>query len=339
MNNNPIISIIIPVYNTGENLRTCIDSILNQTYKEFEILIINDGSTDNTKDICEEYNKQYSAITVLNQNNLGVSAARNKGIYNSKGTYLMFVDSDDWIEERSLEVIIKSLEEYNSDILMFGRINDYFKDGNLIKSSIIGINNTVHSKIDEINKIWIYLFNSCDFPSSCNKVFRAEIIKTNLIEYNVNSIVYEDFDFNLRVLNKCSNITIISENLYHYNLQSDVNPLSKRDKLNLVYDISEVVNSLNNFLNKINLSEKHMMEMYSYIFNLYLYCLKKIAIDKKVFNLNDKMDVLKSIKLDNNFKNIMNSYGNEIRFYKIIYHLIKYNLYIIAYLLIKLKLD
>lgn len=115
-----IISVIVPVYNAEKWLRECIDSILTQTYSNIELVLINDGSTDNSLAICQEYARKDDRVIVLDQENAGPSAARNNGIRNCNGDYLCFVDSDDWLEPDACEQLIKAVYDTNADMVVYG---------------------------------------------------------------------------------------------------------------------------------------------------------------------------------------------------------------------------
>ena len=119
-----LISIIVPIYNVEKYLRQCLDSIQNQTYQNFECLLINDGSPDNSADICREYVEKDSRFRYFEKENGGLSDARNHGIRQSKGSYLTFVDSDDWLENDALQLLYGALEKENADISI-GRYNCY----------------------------------------------------------------------------------------------------------------------------------------------------------------------------------------------------------------------
>ena len=116
MINNALISVIIPVYNVEQYLHKCIDSILEQTFQNFELILVDDGSTDNSGKICDEYAIKDKRIIVIHQNNAGVSAARNTGLDSAKGEYIYFLDSDDWIESNALELLISLIEKNNLDL-------------------------------------------------------------------------------------------------------------------------------------------------------------------------------------------------------------------------------
>lgn len=112
----PLVSIIVPVYNVEEYLHRCIDSILAQTFTDFELILVDDGSTDNSGEICDMYSQKDSRIIVIHQSNQGVSAARNQGIISAKGSYITFIDSDDWISSRLLERLLLSCEKNDSQM-------------------------------------------------------------------------------------------------------------------------------------------------------------------------------------------------------------------------------
>ena len=114
--NNPLVSVIIPVYNTAKHLPTCLNSIINQTYQNLEIIVIDDGSTDNSSEIIKQYNEKDNRIKAFTQKNQGLSAARNTGLKNATGKYVTFVDSDDMIETNMIEKLLLALEKTKSDI-------------------------------------------------------------------------------------------------------------------------------------------------------------------------------------------------------------------------------
>jgi len=121
---NELVSIIVPVYNTEKYIRQCLDSILNQTYQNFECLLINDGSSDNSADICREYVAKDARFRYFEKENGGVSSARNLGMERSGGAYITFIDSDDWLENDALQLLHGALKKENADISI-GRYNCY----------------------------------------------------------------------------------------------------------------------------------------------------------------------------------------------------------------------
>ena len=112
-----LVSIIVPVYNTEDYLAQCIDSLINQTYKSIEIILVNDGSTDNSLKICQQYSEQFSNIRIINRHNMGVSAARNCGMRQSHGVYFTFVDSDDILCSDAVEIMYRLITEHSADMV------------------------------------------------------------------------------------------------------------------------------------------------------------------------------------------------------------------------------
>lgn len=119
MNNQPLISVIIPVYNVEEYLRECVESVINQTYENLEIILVDDGSTDSSGKICEEYLDKDSRVTVIHQKNSGPSKTRNTGINNANGKYIYFLDSDDYIELNAVERLVTTAESNSADLVFF----------------------------------------------------------------------------------------------------------------------------------------------------------------------------------------------------------------------------
>lgn len=332
----PKFSIIVPTYNAELYINRCIDSILSQTFKDFEVIIINDGSKDKTSEICKAISIKDKRVKIYNKENGGVSSARNYGIDRCSGQYIMFIDSDDWIKQNSLEVLMRNIQNNENDIIIYSRVDDYRSENKLVKSIIKGISNKMKIDIDNMNEYFIYLFKSIDIPSSCNKIFKADIIKNNNIKYNTSMIFYEDFDFNLRYLLLSKSILVIPDILYHYNIDSEIDYISKREKLNLAEDVHYLLQSLDCFLKKINLKDDEIIDIYEYITCLYSLCFNKIINYK--CDMKNKIEVLKFIKNDKYFINMVNSYGINMRFYKILVPLLNSKQYRLAYHFIKFRL-
>ena len=333
------VSVIVPIYNKKSSLNKCIESIINQTFVDFELIIIDDGSTDGSGEICDSFSEKDRRIKVFHKKNEGVSAARNTGIEKSSGKYILFIDSDDWIEINTIEVLVNSIKKFNSDLVMCSISYDYYVDKKLDSNLIKGISNINNYNVKELGNNFKELFEKCNFLSSCNKIFLANIIKENNIKYDTDCIIYEDFDFNLKVLDKSDRITIIPDILYHYIIQKNESILSRRNKINLVEDINKVTTSLITFLNNINLNNEDMKYMYEYMFVLYHHCINKLIQVKNEEPMNKKIEVLKNLKKDKNFELIMGNYGENILFYRVIYFLIKMKMFYIAYFLIRIKLE
>jgi len=200
-----LISVIIPAYNASKTIYKTLDSLLEQTRSDFEVLIIDDGSVDNTYEVCTAYTKERN-FRVLKQENKGVSAARNLGINNAKGDYLLFMDADDFISKSAINEIYKYLEKNNSDIVFF---NYYIKNknveipvsysGELVKDKII----TNIMKGDVRGFVW-------------NKVFRKSFIQENNLFFSENLKYCEDEEFLLDSIWLSDKISYLNTHLYYY---------------------------------------------------------------------------------------------------------------------------
>ena len=195
-----LLSVIVPVYNVEKYLERCLKSILNQTYENMEILLIDDGSTDTSLKICNEYAKKDKRIRVIHQENKGLSATRNVGLDNMKGDYVSFVDSDDWINPNIYDLAIKNMEKSNADVLDFGckKVMQYenMEKGKVDSYSIREYRN------DEILERYLYRgLTSKNAPFTMwRKIFKKEVFREiRLPEGRIN----EDIITVFRVLMNC----------------------------------------------------------------------------------------------------------------------------------------
>lgn len=202
---NPQISIIIPVYNSEEYLKQCLDSILSQDFEAYEILLINDGSTDGSGEICEAYAGKDKRIRVFHQPNAGVSNARNKGIEAAQGEWLTFVDSDDYIKEDYFGVLNQKTE---ADWLFLNI--DREKDGQL--QTHLRFENHSYARAEFIATFSLYPH----FPGPYAKFFRTSLIKTHKLKFNPDLKFAEDALFNLKYLKFCGKITTTNASIYIY---------------------------------------------------------------------------------------------------------------------------
>ena len=209
---NPKISIIVPVYNVERYLRQCIDSILAQTYTDFELLLIDDGSPDNSGNICDEYAKKDPRIRVFHKPNGGVSTARNMGIDNAKGEYISFIDADDYVEPNFLEEMLNAMNRYNADLVCCGVWVGVKADG-----SYVSIRSTASDKVFNRKEGLIEMFAMDSFHVwPYNKLYKASIIKGNGLKFPVGIRYSEDQVFVTRYIMLCFKVVYISKVLYHY---------------------------------------------------------------------------------------------------------------------------
>ena len=201
------ISIIVPVYNVEKYLRRCLDSILAQTYTDYEIILVNDGSTDGSLSICEEYARANGKIKIVSKENGGISSARNAGIREAAGKYIMFCDSDDYVHKTWCERLVRTAERHPEALIACDVA--FAEPGKGEEDKII-------EKTGEIALSYLDLFKLGVSPYSCNKIFRTEIIKDIDLLFDENRRFGEDVGFVVEYCKHCSEIYFISEKLYYY---------------------------------------------------------------------------------------------------------------------------
>lgn len=200
----PMISIIIPVYKVEPYLRQCVDSVLRQTYRDIEILLIDDGSPDRCGEICDEYAEKDVRVRVFHTENRGLSAARNLGLKESSGDYIGFVDSDDWIEPDMYEVLLRRIEETGADVSVCGLWHEFIKSNT--KSSCI-------EAVYDSNEA-IYMLICGDFKDLVmNKLW----VRKLAVQFQFpEGRVYEDIFTVYKVLQKTQKVAMVNKPLYHY---------------------------------------------------------------------------------------------------------------------------
>ena len=207
---NIIISIIIPIYNVEDYLERCLDSILNQNISNYiELICINDGSTDNSLSILENYKRDYSFITLINQTNIGLGATRNKGMKMATGKYLMFVDSDDWLEQGCFPTLITYAKDLDSDFIEFETL---VRNNNceLIKSY-----NTFNEEYTEY-PLENYLQNTNTLLiTAWSKLWNREFIIKNHIYFEENTR-WEDIEFSHAAFNLAESVSNRKVKVYNY---------------------------------------------------------------------------------------------------------------------------
>lgn len=202
------ISVIIPVYNSEKYLEECLDSILNQNYNNMEVILVNDGSIDSSEAICKTYAKKDKRIKLINKKNGGVSSARNQGLVECTGDYIMFMDSDDLLHQNALKNIGKNIGD--NDTLVFGYTRKYKHKE---KTSLCNYN----LKIEDIEEKIIN--DDCVGGYLWNKVFSSNIIKNNKLFFDEDIYFCEDLVFVLEYIKLAKKIRYISQCLYLYRMR------------------------------------------------------------------------------------------------------------------------
>ncbi|RGW20817.1 glycosyltransferase family 2 protein [Ruminococcus sp. AF13-28] len=215
------ISIIVPVYNSEKYIVACIDSLVKQEFNDFEIILVDDGSTDNSGKLCEKYAAEYDQIILITKENGGLCSARNAGIDIARGEYLLFIDNDDKLEDDALSIIWRAIRELECDILRFNRKRvQIFKNGKKKEDiyGCIGIcseNEKVVMTRDQFFENYRKVRSSGCFSGIWNGIFKKSLF-SNLRFNSKITAGGEDWIMNLELYNRCSNIGFISDVLYTY---------------------------------------------------------------------------------------------------------------------------
>ncbi len=183
-----MISVIVPIYNIENHLSKCLYSILNQTYKDFELILVDDGSTDTSGAICDEFAEKDNRITVIHKENGGVSSARNEGLSYARGEYITFVDGDDFVNDRMLEILLKNAQEHNCDISCC-QLQTVYDNGTKTKS--FANKSGVIPKEKIIENYFFDAFTKEIMYSQCNKIFKKELLL---------NIYYKDYKYGEDIL-------------------------------------------------------------------------------------------------------------------------------------------
>ena len=308
--NKSKISIIIPVYNSENTINRCIDSLLKQTYKNFEIIVINDGSTDKTLKIINDYQKKHNNIFVYSQKNSGAGEARNNGLKKAKGKYVTFVDSDDTLCEFALENMTKHLND-DTDIVVSG-----FK-------KIDSNNNILFEMIPE-NNYWTEL----KFTATVFKLYKKSFLTRNMIKYPKFEI-FEDLCFSLSSYTKTNNIAINNNSDYiiHKNSHSITSTLNNKPCKDCI-DALKFVNNLSN-ISKYDNKVLQFFYMKTLILNII------IQLDGHCLNQLNKIYVQ-----DYKYIKSINLCGKKIRFHWEKYETNSLNLFINLFIFFtKLRLN
>lgn len=225
---------MVPVYNVEKYIRECIDSVLNQTYFDFELILVDDGSKDDSGKICDEYASKDNRIVVIHKENGGLISARRTAIKVAQGEYCLFLDSDDYLEHNTLEVLSRKIISYNCDCVYFGYIyvdenSDFIKYSDDIKTEQF---------INESKSYYKRVFCNSSFNSLCRKAVRRTLIPDIDYSQYYHISLGEDLLQTIHILRNVENVLFISECLYNYRM----NPLSMTHSVTYeTYDIDSTV--------------------------------------------------------------------------------------------------
>lgn len=279
------VSIIVPIYNSEKFLKKCLDSLINQTYKNIEIVCVNDGSKDNSLEILKDYKSKDNRVVVIDKENEGVSIARNTGIQKATGEYITFVDSDDWVDEDFIEKLYTALKEQNVEVVR----GNFYKNSNYETHDFVGNlkdlkNKTFFTTEKKFSNSVINKIATGELP--CYVVLlmasKENILKTPL--FNSELKLMEDVVFYMNLLNNVESIYFLDTPIYHYYENKDSCTLAEENYIRNMYNVGRVNFYIKDILKESKFDKEcidifntyHSNLISNFVFNIY-----KIKKDKK----------------------------------------------------------
>lgn len=314
-----IVTIIVPVYNAEKYLDRCLESLVNQTVADIEIILVDDGSIDDSLSICKKWATKDNRITIIEQDNSGVSIARNKGIEKSKSEFILLLDSDDWFDLNTVEVLLNEQRKFNSDCVIFG-FNQ--TSGNIWAPKT----NKVYKSLVELKNDFTFWLNTELLSSAVNKLYKRDLIKRL---YPVDMAFGEDLLFSLDYLDQSKCVSFIKNPLYQHEVYNNMS-LTHTFNIKRFHDIEIIQKRILEFA--LDKNDKALYRKYL------ADCIRII----RSFLLCDKSYTEKKLVLKDWFEN---SYFKEIKLnqYSLIWQnrlllsIIQFKLFPLAYLLVNWK--
>ncbi len=293
--NRPLISIIVPIYNNEKYIDKCILSIINQIYTNLQIILIDDGSQDNSGNICDKYAKYDNRIQVIHKKNTGVADTRNIGIGMAEGEYIGFVDSDDYISLKMYEYLYNLIITKNAD-LSICNVYNVIGDKNIIQNKQNGIQ--IYNKIDILKEI-IMDRNVQSYP--VNKLYKRELLKDIVYPVGKN---YEDIATTFHIIEKCNKVVVSDKPLYYY--------LKREDSIVSTIKEETIKDYINIIIERFLYIEQYYSDLK--IVNIYYLAKTLITAHNDINNLSNPSKEIKK-ELNTLFKltqKYMKDYGNEV---------------------------
>lgn len=284
---NPKISVIVPVYNVEQYLRRCIDSILSQTFSDFELLLIDDGSKDKSGDICDEYAAKDARIRVFHKVNGGVSSARNLGLVKANGEFIFFVDSDDYLDNTHLENYSKDID--NFDLIFQGYKLVDETTGKILEKKTFHEIETLD--FESSMNVMEQIFSIGNFfGPTWNKIFRASIISENEIKFKEDVNLREDEIFTFSYCRFVSRIKVLDSDSYNY--QKTSNSLMRRKWLDPLM-LEKVLLYSENATSHLKLSLSFRKKIDAYLTDSWSWCLGMCYSPKHLICYKQRLEILK----------------------------------------------
>ena len=288
----PLLTVVIPVYNVENYLKRCIESILIQEWNNYDILLVDDGSTDNSPQICDGYAKAYDFISVIHKKNGGLSAARNTGISNAEGEYVYFPDSDDWIEPDTFIALAEVVESQKFDIISFNREFVKGEEDAIVSDSLV-------TQVFEGKDAFVQMLKHSYITGFANdKIYRKSLFTDNDIQFPIGKY-YEDLGTNYKLFLSAKKVYATNQKYYHYLIDNpdSITQSWNEKKFSDMFGFYKEVFYSDFVRSQLNKEELQMSQLY-YVNGLVhiLASLYKSKLDKEYIDITDevKQELLKN---------------------------------------------
>lgn len=326
---SPFISIIVPVYNAAQTIEKCVSSLTSQSYRNIEVLLVNNASTDCSLEVCKDLAAKDSRVKVIDHFEKGVSTARNRGIDESAGDYVMFVDADDWIDDNVCEVFAKQNVKYDYDLFCFSA--QYHKKSRVVETFLFDENAELFS-LSQKNELQIkvlmpnapcfsYKTNTRYVGSVWGKLYKREILKKANLHFATETIISEDVLFNTMALDYFDRIGFTRDCFYHYIQQTD--SAQNHFRPNSEKYFAYVITQIQQWLEQTK-KDKLFIDAANCLFTHYLFGILKEDIFHKDNNisLNQRYSYLKNLLSENKIQELL--WNNNKDYFSVLERLLIY---------------
>lgn len=317
-----MVSIIVPVYNAQKYLGRCIESILAQMHEAFELILVNDGSKDNSLTICNEYAEKDARIKVIDKQNEGAGMARNAGLEVATGEYVFFIDADDWIAPEMLEQLLQLLISFDAEVSICNYFIDQEDGSNSFTSPMPIEENPLIT--DDIPSCIGMLDQERKFPYLWNRIYKREIIEQNAIRFEKQFVTGQDLDFNLKYFKYVKKCVITNEPYYHY-IKDGVDSLCARYKAGLYGIVTELSRRRKELYSALNmLEDTQYRKIYEKTYVDYIRtCIPNMFRKKAQLTRKERLLLLKEVFADKDLKQYIKEYEAKDGIEKIFKILVK----------------
>ncbi|MBQ8322891.1 MAG: glycosyltransferase family 2 protein [Clostridia bacterium] len=302
-------SVIMPTYNCEKYIQDAIQSVLAQTYTDFELIIVDDGSIDSTYNICLKNAQKYSKISVYQISHTGVSAARNFGLSKAKGKYILFIDGDDTWDVRLLELCAK--EQNENELLVFGIRTDFYSSEGELKESQSILEEGTTSLSFTLNECATWIFSHYNMSSPCNKVYSRSVLQQYQISFCGECVYLEDLKFNLDYFEHIEKIKILNCNLYYYRVFLDKKQILKRKFKQLFVNADKLFISVKQFLTQKQAALQDSSVLVNVVLRVYF---EELLVRSQGQDNRIQKQYLETLNQNSNFKKVLNAASGKFFF-------------------------